>query len=91
MPEIVTQNVLVSTDFRFCSMFISSDYAFNALPVQAKGWNARRFLRKPHHLGFRKGGKMFSQYCTLIKSKFEDTDSRNREDNRRAYPGVYLR
>lgn len=50
MPEIVTQNVLVSTDFRFCSMFVSSDYAFNTLPVQAKGWNARRFFQENNRI-----------------------------------------
>lgn len=80
MPEIVTQNVLVSTDFRFCSMFVSSDYAFNTLPVQAKGWNARRFFEENPIISIsEKEAKVFSQYCRLIKSKFEDTDNRNRD------------
>lgn len=80
MPEIVTQNVLVSTDFRFCGMFVSSDYAFNTLPVQAKGWNARRFFEENPIISIsEKEAKVFSQYCRLIKSKFEDSDNRNRD------------
>lgn len=80
VPEMVVQNALMSPDFRFRCIFLSSEYAFEVLPVQAKGWSVRRFFEQnPIITVSDKEAEVFYQYCELLKSKFAEQDNANRD------------
>lgn len=66
-------NVLLSPDFRFRCVFISTEYAEKTLPLPAQGWNYRLFIEHNALISLLDSEtEGFCRYFDLLKAKFSD-------------------
>lgn len=72
-PESILSNVLLSPDFRFRCVFISTEYAEKTLPLPAQGWNYRLFIEHNALISLLDSEtEGFCRYFDLLKAKFSD-------------------
>lgn len=73
-PEAVINNVLLSTDFKFRCVLISTPYAEKVLPLPAKGWNFKLFVEQNAVISLLdRETEAFCWYYEMFKAKFIDT------------------
>lgn len=73
-PDSVLENVLLSTDFKFRCVFISTEYAERELPLPTTGWNYRLFVENNAIISLLdRETDAFCTYCDIFKQKFADT------------------